>query len=160
VKGNLLPAADGQDQVLEAGENIRREKGGEGEDFFATIDGVLRLTKGRLSAVALLPIHGDVSYTTGNLRFDGEIFVDGSVQQGFSVKAGGDITIVGGVDTDAEITARGNIIIGQGIVGLRTRVVARGNVRAQFIQEAMVMAGKDILLGNYASRARLRGGVR
>ena len=161
VKGHVLEARNGEDQLLKAGENIQvsREDGGI-EKFSVMIAGILRRRDDELSAVELLTLAEDVSFNTGNLDFNGEIYIDGSVVQGFSVKSEGDITISGTVEAGAAVISQGNISIGRGIVGRRTKVVARGSMRAQFVQEARVIAGEDILLGNYAYHAHLRAGSR
>ena len=158
VKGNLLPAQDGQDQLLTAGDNIRMEREGDVEQFFSTINGALKLVGDELSAVEVLTINGDVSFSTGNLHFGGEIIVNGSVVQGFSVKAGGSVTITGMVEAGGTVMAQGDITVGHGIVGRKTKMVAQGDVHGQFVQEATVVAGKDIVLGNYVYHAHLRAG--
>ena len=160
VKGKPLPANEGQDRSLQAGDNVGAEMEGKMEQFYATSDGALRSSNDELFVVERLTIKGDVSFNTGNLDFEGEIYVDGSVVQGFSVKAGGAITIADTVESGATVASQEDITVGKGIVGRRTKIVAGGNVRAQFVQEATVRTGKDIVLGNYAYHAHLRAGGR
>jgi uncharacterized protein (DUF342 family) len=74
------------------------------------------------------------------------------------VKAGGNITVSGLVEDGAEVSAGGDLAVGRGIQGRRTRVVAQASVRSPFVQEATVLARGDILLGNYAYHAQLRSG--
>ena len=158
LQGHPLPARDGQDQPLRPGDHIRVEPDGEIEQFFATVDGALRLADEVLSVAELLTLRGDVSFSTGNLRFDGEIYINGSVVQGFSVQADGCITIAQTVEPSATVVSGADIIVGGGIVGQKTRVVAQGNLRAHFVQEAAVRAGRDITLGHCAYHADLRAG--
>ena len=160
VTGRPAPAHDGQDEPLVAGENVRVERGDGIEHFFATVDGALRRTDGVLSVAELLTIQGDVSFATGNLRFDGQIHISGSVGQGFAVEADGDITVGESVEPGARVSSQADVTVGQGILGQQTRVMARGTVRAQFVQEASLQAGQDIALGNYAYHADLRAGRR
>lgn len=155
VKGTVLEAKEGQDQPLKAGANVevRYEEGV--EMYVAATEGVVKQRKDELYLVKQLPIKGDVNFDTGNLDFKGDLFIDGSVVQGFSVKATGEITITGTVEPGSTVLALEDITVGKGILGRRTRVQARGSVRAQFIQEARVVAGQDIEVGSYTFHAFL-----
>lgn len=155
LRGNVLEASDGRDKTLKAGNNLRVERKGATELYFSMIDGALRYHKDELSAVEILVVKGDVSFNTGNLNFGGEVVVDGSIVQGFSVRAGGPVTITGTVEAGATVASRGDVTIAKGVVGRKTKVVAQGVIRAQFVQEATLIAGGDIELGNYAYHAQL-----
>ena len=155
VRANTLEASDGEERNLKVGDNVRVEKEGGTELFISTIDGALRYENEEVSVIELLVLKGDVSFNTGNLNFGGEVVIDGSVIQGFSVKAGGDITITGTVEAGATVASRGSVTVGNGIVGRKTKVVSQGAVQAQFVQEATVMTGKDLSLGNYSYHAQL-----
>ena len=156
VKGQSAPARDGDDKRLQAGENVRAELDGDVEQYYALIDGVLRIDGNELSVAELLTINGDVNFKTGNLSFGGEIYIDGSVLSGFSVSAGANITVTGTVEPGGVLKSGGDVTVGKGILGRKSCVAAEGSVRAQFVQEATVTAGKDISLGNYAYHAILR----
>ncbi len=155
VKGNVLEAKEGQDQPLKAGANVevRYEEGV--EVYVATTEGVVKQKKDELYVVKQLPIKGDVNFDTGNLDFKGDLYIDGSVVQGFSVKATGKIIITGTVEPGSTVLALEDVTVGKGILGRRTRVQARGSVRAQFVQEAKVVAGQDIEVGSYTFHAFL-----
>ena len=62
----------------------------------ATIPGRPVLEKGVVSVAPVLTIPGDVDADTGNIRFDGDVIIRGSVREGLKVVAGRDI-IIGGV---------------------------------------------------------------
>ncbi len=158
VLGRALAAEDGRDLPLKAGGNVRCERDGKEEKFIAEVAGAAARSIDEIRVTQVLNVQGDISHNTGNLNFDGEICVQGSVMAGFSLKATGDIVIADAIEVGAEVVSRASITVGQGIVGRRTRVVAQGNVRAKFVQEAVVMSGGDILLGNSAYNARLYAG--
>jgi uncharacterized protein (DUF342 family) len=160
VKGRVLPARDGRDAPLRAGGNVEVGLEEEVEIFSAGIEGMVKRRGDEISVVRQLVHRGDVNFDTGNLDFKGEIHIGGSVVHGFSVKASGDITIAGTVEEGGAVISLGDVIVGQGILGRRTQVKAQGSVRAQFVQEARVRAGKDIVLGNYAYHASLHAGGR
>jgi len=56
-------------------------------------------------------IEGDIDYSTGNIDFNGDVVVGGSVQSQFSVKATGTVTIGGYVEAGAYVTAGQDILI-------------------------------------------------
>jgi len=158
VKGDVVAVMDVKEPILEAGDNVRVEYQDGVELFLATTTGLLAQNAQEISVSRLLHINGDVDFNTGNLDFDGEISIQGSVIQGFSVKATSNITITGTVESGATVMAGRNLTVGRGILGRKTRVTARDTVRAQFVQEARVAAGRDIVLGNFAYQARLHAG--
>ena len=158
VKGEPLVMKQIAEKPVVAGENIRLALEDGVDNYYAEADGMLRMSEDSISIVELLVVDGDVEFSTGNLKFVGQIFVKGSVIQGFSVKAGESITIGGTVEPGATVMSKADITVGKGIVGRRTKVRAGGDLRAQFVQEADVRVVGDIQLGNYAYHASLRAG--
>jgi uncharacterized protein (DUF342 family) len=138
--------------------------------FFCEIGGgissesELKTVKGRLHKrinIGVYPIsniEGDVDYSTGNIDFNGDVVIGGSVQSQFSVKATGTITIAGYVEAGAYITAGKDILIQRGVVGASTELVAGGSIMAKFLQEATVRAGADVKVGSYIFNASVRAG--
>lgn len=155
IYGRALPAREGQDRPLRPGDNVELRHRGQVEEFYARVEGVTRCSGEVLSVCEVLAIGGDVDFHTGNLRFEGDICVSGSVAQGFSVHADADLTIAGTVEAGAWVSAGGLLVVGQGIVGRKTFAEAGGGVRAQYVQEATVRSGGDITLGSYVYHARL-----
>ena len=101
-------------------------------------------------------IEGDVDYHSGNIDFNGDVVIGGSVQSQFSVKATGTVTIAGYVEAGAFVTAGNDLLVQRGVVGASTELVAGGDVMAKFIQEATVRAGGDIKVGSYIFNASVR----
>ena len=101
-------------------------------------------------------IEGDIDYTTGNIDFNGDVVIGGSVQPLFSVKATGSVTIGGYVEAGAYITAGTDIMIKRGVVGANTELVAGGDVMAKYIQEATIRASGDVKVGSYIFNASIR----
>lgn len=159
IFGQILVARDGEEKKkIVAGQNVRQETKENVDLFYATVNGALRLKDNRLSVVQILVLEAGVNYQTGNIDFVGEVCIKGPISQGFTVKASGDITITESVENGTEIISGSNIIIARGIAGNRTLVKAGGNVRAQFVYEAKVISGGDIVLGDYAYHATLLAG--
>ncbi len=160
VCGKKTAAAAGSDQVLKAGENVQINMVEGSELYVAEAAGALVLAADEISVGRMLRIGGHVDFRTGNLDFDGVIVVDGSVLQGFSLKATGDIQIAGALESGASVCAGGDLVVGGGILGRRTKAVATGQVRARYVQEATVIAGGDLEVEELVYQARLRVGGR
>lgn len=161
VKGHPMPSPPDTSHPIRVGKGVRVEQEGELEQFYATIAGTLKLANDELSvsATPLLAIDKDVGLATGNLQFQGDVSIFGSVQRGFSVKATGDIHIGGQVEEGCVVATRGNISIGGGVLGRRTKVVAQGSVQALYVEDATMAAGRNIVVER-VNRGRLRAGNR
>lgn len=158
VTGASLPARSGKGIVLKAGDHVKVQQQDGASLFVAAMSGAFRHEGDVLSVTRILRIEGDVDFHSGNLDFDGSVFVAGKIQQGFTVKATRDIAVEGSVEAGAALKCAGDIAVGGGIVGRRTRIFSGGGVRAQYVQEATVAAGGDIELEGYADQAHLRAG--
>jgi len=82
--GKPIPMPDGKNTKV-VGDNR----------LVAEIDGQIVDTGKKISIDPKLSIKGDVGVGTGNIEFDGCVDIGGTVQQGFVVKATGDIEIKG-----------------------------------------------------------------
>ena len=81
------------------------------------------------------------------------------MEQGFSVKATGDIEIKGSVN-GAFVQGR-NVYISGGITGAdRAKVYAAEDVRTAFAENALIEAGKDIFIADIALHSQIRAGKR
>ena len=170
VLGQEIPVDDPVEIQLTPGENVRIEREGEVQRLYATADGgaVLKTQEQRSQsgsvqsreyAVQVQPvarIEGDVCYETGNVVFQGNVEIGGSIQGGFHVQATGDVVVANSLEAGAAIQTDGDVVVQQGIVGRQTVVKAKGSVSAKFVHDATIQAGADVLLGSYARGAQLR----
>lgn len=96
-----------------------------------------------------------VDVSTGHMTLDANLMVKGDIGEGMRVRCEGDIT-VGGVIESADVKAKGNIIIGKGILGrtaisnqnheLTVSVEAKGSISAMFASYANLKAEGDIVI--------------
>ncbi len=146
VTGRLLAAKDGADIEVPIGKNVRLNE--DGSQAIAEINGQVVISAGKVTVEPVHVIAGDVNLKTGNILFLGTVLVKGSVDDGFSVKAAGNIEVMGSVGK-AELDAEGDIIVHQGINGKSTgRVRCGGSVWSRFIQNARVEAGKLVVVSD------------
>jgi uncharacterized protein (DUF342 family) len=90
-------------------------------------------------------VQGNVCLKTGNIIFLGTVIVTGNVEDGFSVKAAGNIEVNGSVER-ADLEAEGDVIVRQGIVGKNSGTVKAGkSVWAKFIENAIIDAGNMVV---------------
>lgn len=147
VLGEVLDST-GQDKKLPRGKNTYLSK--DGLSLYAGVSGRIINEKNNLNVENILAIHGDVDFSTGNIEFTGDVAISGDVLTGFKVKSEGDIRIRGVVEGAEIISSKGSVIIGRGIVGQdKARILAARDVKAEFINEATIEAGNDVIVGEY-----------
>ncbi len=154
VCGNSIPPRAGKDLVLHPGANVLIE---EGSKLVAAVNGTVTAAGGKISVSPVLNIKSDVDLSTGNIDFAGDVVINGSVQEGFSVRAGGNVDIAGMVSGG---NVKGcNVTIRQGILGLNKGLVeASGTVVAKFVENARVTADQDILINDVVLHSQLSAG--
>jgi uncharacterized protein (DUF342 family) len=142
VTGKTIPAKNGRDISLPLGENVRVAE--DEVTILASINGQVMLTNGKINVQPIYTVKGDVNLKTGNIIFLGTVIITGSVDDGFSVKATGNIEVHGTVEK-AELDAEGDIIVNQGINGKGSGIVRAGrSVWARFIENTQVEAGNMV----------------
>ncbi|MGG0718807.1 FapA family protein [Robertmurraya massiliosenegalensis] len=142
VTGKLLPARDGKPLMVKPGKNVVKE----GNQFIATTDGQVSVTYKSITVNPVFEVNGDLDLKTGNVNFIGNVVIRGNVPTGYEVIAGGDIKVYGLVE-GAQLVARGNILISGGITAAqRGKVVAGGCVQTNYLNQADVRAGQDVII--------------
>lgn len=154
-----IPAKQGQDGYTVTGQVLKPKRVKEaripkgrntviledGITLVADIDGKLEYDEHNVYVNSVYTISGDLDSSIGNVDFVGSVVVYGSIHSGFSIKAGGSVEVKGPVD-DAVIIAGEDIFLSYGIQGTeKSKLVARGNVVAKFIQNANVEAGGSVI---------------
>lgn len=89
VTGGEIPPTGGDVVPLKTDKTVRVVKGSGVELCYAAQAGVVRYDGQALSVVNILTLEKGVNYETGNITFAGDVFIKGTVAEGFSVHAGG-----------------------------------------------------------------------
>jgi len=156
ILGEVVPAQNGRPCPMPEGKNTKVV----GEHrLIATVNGQIVDKGSRISVDPRLEIKGGVGVQTGDIDFDGTVQIKGDVEQGFKVKATGDIEIKGSIN-GAEVRGR-NVYISGGITGAdRAKVFAENDVRTAFAENALIEAGNDIFIADIALHSQIRAGKR
>lgn len=153
-----LPSADGWDvlgNTIEAyvGKELpplkctRCEPDESGSEYYASSEGNVTVAGGRLTVTPVYVIKGNLGAATGNVDYHGDVFVEGNVYAGITVKTTGNITINGHVET-ASLFAGKDVILKNGMQGSGNGVIRAGrNVIARFIEQTQVYAGNEVNTG-------------
>ncbi len=144
VTGKYLEAANGKDIPMPLGKNTK--VGPDELTIIAETNGQVLLVKNKITVQEIYVVEGDVSIKTGNITFLGSVFVNGNVDDGFIVKASGNIEVKGTVGK-AELDTEGDIIVSQGIVGKEGGAIRAGkSIWAKFIQNTKIVESGDMII--------------
>ena len=134
VKGISIPVPSGRNtQATEDGALLISQKTGH-----------VTFNNGKFQVDPLLKINGNIDNSTGNLDYDGDIFISGDVRNGFIVKATGSIDIRGSVE-GAQITAQGPITIASGMSGNgRGSLTSDSYIKSRYLEHCTVKAGGNV----------------
>lgn len=146
VTGKILLSHSGRPLTMEVGSNVRLSD--DGHTAIAETNGQVTLLNNKISVEPVYFLNNGVNLKTGNVLFLGTVVVIGPVEDGFSVKASGNIEISGSVGK-CELTADGDIVIRQGMNGREEgSLTAGGNIYAKFIQNTNVVASGIVVVSD------------
>jgi len=106
--------------------------------------------------------YNNVDVTTGHIEFDGSVIVSGDVKDGMKIKASGDITIMGFVES-ADISSESAVTIINGVIGRKKEeganytcsVQANGTVSIGYAQYSKLSSEQDLMIDKQALHCEL-----
>ena len=144
ITGEIIPAPTVADIKLPAGKNTIISE--DGLELRAACDGQVIFSNERISVEALYEVKGDVNLATGNIDFLGTVDISGNVEDGFRVRAEGDVQIRGGVGKSL-IRAGGTVAVGAGIQGADVAEIWAGrDVISKFIDSVRVVSKGSVIV--------------
>lgn len=142
VTGDTINGREGRYPVVPAGKNTEFN-----EDktlLLAKIDGELVFEDNKFNVRNLLTIDHDVDNSVGNINFVGDILIKGDVREGYTVRADGDVKIVGTVE-GATVIAGGDLVIDRGMTGGNKGVIeVQGSLKCKYLENCCVYAKEGI----------------
>lgn len=141
--GGYLEAKNGKDIPLPLGKNVTVDK--DGRTILSEVNGQVLLINDKICVEPIMEVEG-VNIKTGNITFLGTVIVKGSVEDGFNVKAAGNIEVSGTVGK-CVLESDGDIIVSSGIIGRdEGEIVCGGSLWAKFIQNTKVQVEENIIV--------------
>ena len=133
-KGTMPPVPQGRNIVYSE----------DRDRLLAACEGNLTFRSGRFHVENVFTVSGNVDNSVGNINFTGSVVIHGDVLEGYSVKAKGDITVMGIVE-GARLSAGGDILLHKGMRGMRTGVLeAEGDITAKFLEDCNIFSRNNI----------------
>ncbi len=151
----VLPATG--DEQLPEFKNCRLSE--DGTSLAAATDGYVSFQQQGIVVDNVYHIEGDVDFSTGNVKFDGSVMIDGDVRSGFRVEATDSIYIGGSVEAADIYSRTGDIVVASGVLGRsRAKLLAGDSLRCGFIQDAMASVKNDVQIKHYAINSQITCG--
>lgn len=137
-----LEAKNGKDIPYQLGTNV--EFGPDGKSVIASIDGQVLLVNNKITVEPMLNLDA-VNIKSGNINFLGTVIIRGNVEDGFNVKASGDIDI-GGTVGKCNLESDGNIIVHQGVFGKNEGSIKCGkSLWVKFVQDMKIEVEENVI---------------
>ncbi len=154
VKGEVLSAMKGKEQSVLVGSGFRLEP--DKRTYISISDGWVELKEDKLEVSNVLTVE-DTTLATGNIVFNGNVYVKGSVGSHTEIRAAGDVVVDGFVEA-AVIESGGNVVLRQGMNAQGKGCIIAGNdVIGKFLEGVRVRAGGNIQI-NYCLNCDLEAG--
>ncbi len=142
VYNHIVPFVPGRFPVLPVGINTIASE--DGLSLIANVDGCIESNHSTINVKDVFIVHGDVDSASGNINAIGSVVVQGDVREGFSIKAGKDVSIRGMAE-GAMIEAKGSISISSGMNGMgKGTLRAGGNIIGKYFENANLFSENDI----------------
>lgn len=143
VQGKEIEAKSGKFVPLPKGRNT--EVSEDGEVLLAAISGHVEFSGNTFQVRPVMEIAGNVDFSTGNIKFVGDVSVKGDVLAGFSVKAMGNIWVGGVLESGCSVEAGGDLTVVKGILGDGSTVVrAQRCIFAKYIENATLAVRENL----------------
>ena len=148
-----IPAKSGKSVSLPKGRNTEISE--DGDALVALADGHVEFTGRSFQVKPVLDIPGNVDFSTGNIKFLGDVNIKGDVLTGFTVRAMGSIWIGGVIEAGSTVEAGGDLTVVKGILGDGTTTVrAQRCVFSKYIENATIYVRE-----NLQTDAIINGGI-
>ncbi|MCP3874820.1 MAG: DUF342 domain-containing protein [Desulfobacteraceae bacterium] len=130
IFGEAIPCLIAEDIPFNLGQNVSLSK--DELKVIADVSGNPKITQGgEISVNDAYFIKGDVDYKTGHVKFDKNVFIAGSIKNGFRVEA---ITVVANTCDGGIIKAKGDVFIQNGVT--ESTIEAKGDIKAGFMHRS------------------------
>lgn len=141
VTGIHLEAKKGKEEKLLIGTGFMALA--DKRTYMSTVDGKIELKDGRIDISSMLQLD-EVNQATGNINFDGTVYVRGNVGFGVIIRATGDIVVDGYVE-GSELYAGGSLILKKGCNAAGHGILhAQKSIIGKFFEAVQVWSKEEI----------------
>lgn len=138
-----IPAKSGKSVTLPKGRNTEISE--DGDALVALADGHVEFTGRSFQVKPVLDVPGNVDFSTGNIKFLGDVNIKGDVLTGFTVRAMGSIWVGGVIEAGSTVEAGGDLTVVKGILGDgSTTVRAQRCVFSKYIENATIYVRENL----------------
>ena len=138
-----IPAKSGKTVPLPKGRNTEISE--DGDALVASVAGHVEFTGRSFQVKPVLEIPGNVDFSTGSIKFLGDISIKGDVLTGFTVRAMGSIWVGGVIEAGSTVEAGGDLTVVKGILGDGTTTVrSQRCIFAKYIENATIYARENL----------------
>ncbi|MBO6115227.1 MAG: DUF342 domain-containing protein [Lachnospiraceae bacterium] len=142
VTGKLIHPKNGQNLPRLSGKNISVLD--DEVTYVAAVKGCIEETNGIITINTVYVVNGDVTLSTGNINFDGDVEIRGDVRARSYIEATGNITVNGSVEA-AFLKAGKDVLVKQGVLGKGLGIIEAGNdVFGKFFENVKIFAEHDV----------------
>jgi hypothetical protein len=140
IYGEAIPKADAMDVTFVLGKGVRVSK--DGLKVMADVNGNPRVSpSGEFSVNDAYYIEGDVDFNTGHVIFDKNVYITGSIKNGFRVEA---INVVAKAVDGGIVKAQGDVFIQNGAT--ESVIEAKGNIKTGFMHRSKAACMGDMII--------------
>jgi uncharacterized protein len=148
VTGKEIPPAPGVDIIVKPGKNTMLSE--DGKYLKSTKSGYIYRQGDIINVGEQLTIKKDVDFSVGNIKYSGDVEVDGNILPGFTVETDGNIVIKGEAESAKIISRTGSITIEKGVIGKNDMfVTAKKEININFAQAAVIGTEGMFNIGKY-----------
>ena len=169
VEGTELPAQGGQEKHILRGRGFLLSQ--DKKTYIARESGKIELKDNKITIQPLLVVD-EVTISTGNLRFNGSIWVRGNVGSGVVIQAEDELVVEGNVEA-AHLQSGKKIVIKNGVSGgglakiesardihgkffEGATLIANDGISANYVMSSNLIAGKEVIISG--ARGAIIGG--
>ncbi|MDE7004271.1 MAG: FapA family protein [Oscillospiraceae bacterium] len=138
-----IPAKSGKSVPLPKGRNTEISE--DGDALVALSSGHVEFTGRSFQVKPVLDIDGDVDFSTGNIKFLGDVNIKGDVLSGFTVRAMGSVWVGGVIEAGSTVEAGGDLTVVKGILGDGTTTVrAHRCIFSKYVENATIYVKENL----------------
>ncbi len=153
VRGEAIPARQGNACSIGLDDTLKSDEEG---NVTALVDGALQMMGTRVTVSESLRIRGAVDFETGDVEFPGAVEISEGVRDQFRVRARGDVTI-GGLIESAHIETEGSLLCRGGMAAKGAGgIKVQGNAELAFLDHVQGEVGGMLTVRREIRHCELR----